>query len=92
MLGPGSIEQAHQPDEFIDMAFIEPTRELMGQLIENFLFSRESEIIKILSTYVEMQVAGRRLAPATRNITIMRLMISATSWFSLIALFHRHDH
>lgn len=36
MLGPGSIEQAHQPDEFIDMAFIELTRELMGQLIENF--------------------------------------------------------
>lgn len=36
MLGPGSINQAHQPDEFIDMAFIEPTRELIGQLVDHF--------------------------------------------------------
>ncbi|EKA25359.1 acetylornithine deacetylase [Yersinia enterocolitica] len=36
VLGPGSINQAHQPDEFIDMAFIEPTRELIGQLVDNF--------------------------------------------------------
>lgn len=43
MLGPGSIEQAHQPDEFIDMAFIEPTRELMGQLIENFCLAEKAK-------------------------------------------------
>ncbi|WP_186366619.1 acetylornithine deacetylase [Yersinia thracica] len=36
VLGPGSINQAHQPDEFIDMAFIEPTRELIGQLVNHF--------------------------------------------------------
>lgn len=36
VLGPGSIEQAHQPDEFIDMKFIEPTRQLLSQLIEHF--------------------------------------------------------
>ena len=36
VLGPGSIDQAHQPDEFIDMAFIEPTRELIGQLVDHF--------------------------------------------------------
>ncbi|MBD2792740.1 acetylornithine deacetylase [Xenorhabdus sp. 42] len=36
VLGPGSIEQAHQPDEFLDMAFIEPTRKLLAQLIVHF--------------------------------------------------------
>ena len=36
VLGPGSINQAHQPDEFIDMAFIEPTRELIGQSVDHF--------------------------------------------------------
>ncbi|WP_340617992.1 acetylornithine deacetylase [Xenorhabdus entomophaga] len=36
VLGPGSIEQAHQPDEFLDMAFIEPTRKLLSQLVEHF--------------------------------------------------------
>ncbi|CFV21282.1 acetylornithine deacetylase [Yersinia enterocolitica] len=36
VLGPGSINQAHQPDEFIDMAFIDPTRELIGQLVDHF--------------------------------------------------------
>ncbi|ELI8099292.1 acetylornithine deacetylase [Yersinia enterocolitica] len=36
VLGPGSINQAHQPDEFIDMAFIEPTSELIGQLVDHF--------------------------------------------------------
>lgn len=43
VLGPGSIEQAHQPDEFINMAFIEPTRELMGQLIENFCLTEKTQ-------------------------------------------------
>ncbi|MDD9338218.1 acetylornithine deacetylase [Providencia heimbachae] len=36
VLGPGSIEQAHQPDEFIDMRFIEPTRQLISQMVEHF--------------------------------------------------------
>lgn len=39
VLGPGSIDQAHQPDEFIDMAFIEPTRKVLKQLTEHFCFS-----------------------------------------------------
>jgi len=36
VLGPGSINQAHQPDEYIDTAFIEPTRLLIGQLVDHF--------------------------------------------------------
>lgn len=36
VLGPGSIEQAHQPDEFLETKFIEPTRELLSKLIHHF--------------------------------------------------------
>jgi acetylornithine deacetylase len=36
VLGPGSIEQAHQPDEFIDTAFIKPTRALISQVVQHF--------------------------------------------------------
>jgi acetylornithine deacetylase len=36
VLGPGSINQAHQPDEFINMTFIKPTRELISQLVGHF--------------------------------------------------------
>ncbi|MCG3461418.1 acetylornithine deacetylase [Xenorhabdus bovienii] len=36
VLGPGSIEQAHQPDEFLGMEFIEPTKKLISQLVEHF--------------------------------------------------------
>ncbi|MCK3657788.1 acetylornithine deacetylase [Pasteurellaceae bacterium Pebbles2] len=36
VLGPGSIEQAHQPDEFISTEFIQPTRELLVKMIHNF--------------------------------------------------------
>nr|WP_275051525.1 acetylornithine deacetylase [Brenneria goodwinii] len=36
VLGPGSIEQAHQPDEFLDTAFITPTRDLIAQLVRHF--------------------------------------------------------
>lgn len=36
VLGPGSIEQAHQPDEFLETRFIEPTRELLAQLVTHF--------------------------------------------------------
>ncbi|TDB51501.1 acetylornithine deacetylase [Photorhabdus khanii] len=39
VLGPGSIEQAHQPDEFIDMSFIEPTKKVISQLIDHFCLS-----------------------------------------------------
>jgi len=38
VLGPGSIEQAHQPDEYIDTAFIKPTRELITQVVHHFCF------------------------------------------------------
>ncbi|WJV62640.1 acetylornithine deacetylase [Pectobacteriaceae bacterium CE70] len=36
VLGPGSINQAHQPDEYLDTAFIQPTRSLITQLIQHF--------------------------------------------------------
>ena len=36
VLGPGSINQAHQPDEYIDTAFIKPTRELISQVVQHF--------------------------------------------------------
>lgn len=34
--GPGDIDQAHQPDEFIALAGIEPALAVLGQLIERF--------------------------------------------------------
>ncbi|AFP84464.1 acetylornithine deacetylase [secondary endosymbiont of Ctenarytaina eucalypti] len=36
ILGPGSIMQAHQPDEFIDTAFIKPTRALIRKIVQYF--------------------------------------------------------
>lgn len=36
VLGPGSINQAHQPDEYIETSFIQPTRTLIAQLIHRF--------------------------------------------------------
>jgi len=36
VLGPGSIDQAHQPDEFIDTAFIKPTHALITQVVQHF--------------------------------------------------------
>lgn len=33
VLGPGSIDQAHQPDEFLDLAQVKPTISLLKQLI-----------------------------------------------------------
>lgn len=36
ILGPGDIDQAHQPDEFLDLARIEPGIELLSQLIRRF--------------------------------------------------------
>lgn len=36
VLGPGSIEQAHQPDEFLATSFIQPTCALLKQAIHHF--------------------------------------------------------
>ncbi|MFZ7276227.1 acetylornithine deacetylase [Avibacterium endocarditidis] len=36
VLGPGSIEQAHQPDEYLSAEFIKPTHELLSKLIGHF--------------------------------------------------------
>ena len=36
ILGPGSIDQAHQPDEFMDMNQIQPGIEIIKQLIQRF--------------------------------------------------------
>ncbi len=36
VLGPGSINQAHQPDEYLETRFIKPTRELIIQVIHHF--------------------------------------------------------
>ena len=36
VIGPGSINQAHQPDEFLPIAQIEPTIKMLEDLIERF--------------------------------------------------------
>jgi acetylornithine deacetylase len=36
VVGPGNIEQAHQPDEFLDLASLEPTLELLRALIRRY--------------------------------------------------------
>lgn len=36
VLGPGSIEQAHQPDEFVSLDFIKPTKVVLTNLINQF--------------------------------------------------------
>ncbi len=36
VLGPGSIDQAHQPDEFIEMSQLEPTVKILKGLIQQF--------------------------------------------------------
>ncbi|WP_041068587.1 acetylornithine deacetylase [Candidatus Ishikawella capsulata] len=38
IIGPGSIEQAHQKDEFLDMVFIKPTHNLIKKLIHYFCY------------------------------------------------------
>lgn len=38
VLGPGSIEQAHQVDEFLETRYIEPTQALLTKLIQHFCF------------------------------------------------------
>ena len=36
VIGPGSIDQAHQPDEYLPVAQIEPTIDLLDNLIDHF--------------------------------------------------------
>ncbi|CDF99283.1 Hypothetical Acetylornithine deacetylase [Avibacterium paragallinarum JF4211] len=36
VLGPGSIEQAHQPDEYLSAEFIQPSHQLLQKLIQHF--------------------------------------------------------
>lgn len=38
ILGPGSIEQAHQPDEYLDCHFIKPTKSIIRKLINKFCY------------------------------------------------------
>ena len=36
VIGPGSINQAHQPDEFLPIAHIDPTVKMLEDLIDRF--------------------------------------------------------
>ena len=36
ILGPGSIDQAHQPDEYIEMSMLDPMSKMLGQFIHKF--------------------------------------------------------
>lgn len=38
VLGPGSIDQAHQPDEFLAMEFIDPTIKILTKTINQYCF------------------------------------------------------
>ncbi|MBL4829822.1 MAG: acetylornithine deacetylase [Aliivibrio sp.] len=38
VLGPGSIEQAHQPDEFLAFEFIDPTIKILNKLVYKYCF------------------------------------------------------
>jgi acetylornithine deacetylase len=40
VLGPGSIEQAHQPDEYLATSFIQPTRQMLKEIIGHFCQSQ----------------------------------------------------
>ncbi|MBT8434798.1 MAG: acetylornithine deacetylase [Gammaproteobacteria bacterium] len=39
VIGPGSINQAHQPDEFLPLAHIDPTIKMLEDLIDRFCMS-----------------------------------------------------
>ncbi len=41
VLGPGNIDQAHQPDEYLEIERIKPTIELLKQFIQRFCISPE---------------------------------------------------
>ena len=36
VLGPGSIDQAHQPDEHLDLGYVQPAVELIKSLVQRF--------------------------------------------------------
>jgi acetylornithine deacetylase len=36
VLGPGHIDQAHQPDEYLEAAFIDPTLHLLKHMIDHY--------------------------------------------------------
>ncbi|MDH5767068.1 MAG: M20/M25/M40 family metallo-hydrolase, partial [Gammaproteobacteria bacterium] len=36
ILGPGNIDQAHQPDEYLDLNQVQPTIDLLRQFILQF--------------------------------------------------------
>ncbi|MGL5287699.1 MAG: acetylornithine deacetylase [Aeromonas sp.] len=36
VLGPGHIAQAHQPDEYLDLSFVEPTKAVLQHLVKRF--------------------------------------------------------
>ena len=38
VLGPGHIAQAHQPDEYLDLSFVKPTKEVLTHLVRRFCF------------------------------------------------------
>ncbi|CAH0541686.1 acetylornithine deacetylase [Vibrio marisflavi] len=38
VLGPGSINQAHQPDEYLDFKFIQPTLDVLSKAIYKYCF------------------------------------------------------
>jgi acetylornithine deacetylase len=42
ILGPGSIDQAHQPDEFLPLDQIKPTIEILRQLINKFCIAKSA--------------------------------------------------
>lgn len=42
VFGPGSIDQAHQPNEFIELNQIQPAIEVISQLIQQFCLESES--------------------------------------------------
>ncbi len=37
ILGPGDIDQAHQPDEFVSLDSLEPTSKMITMIAEQFL-------------------------------------------------------
>ncbi len=41
VMGPGSIGQAHQPDEYLDLSFVKPTSDLLESLIKRFCLSEQ---------------------------------------------------
>ncbi|GAD80568.1 acetylornithine deacetylase [Vibrio ezurae] len=43
VMGPGSIDQAHQPDEFLSLDFINPTINILQKSINQYCFTNSAE-------------------------------------------------